>query len=233
MSLLNGCCWRLDGLVGFRYLHFDEQLTINETFQGIAGPNAGRMGSLTDQFTTKNDFYGGQLGLLGEIHRGPWSLDVTTKVALGTTHESVNAFGAQMGVNEFGMPVTGAGLLVQPSNAGTRSRDMFSVVPEVNLNLGYQVTTHLKVFAGYDFLYWSNVARVSDQIDTTLDVNSPVFPISQAARANSAGASAPEHEFLGAGIQRRPPVHLVVGRANDAARRLIYPRAASFPFVRQ
>jgi hypothetical protein len=183
MNLLRGCSWRLDGLVGFRYLHFDEQITINETFQGTAGPNAGRMGSLTDQVSTANNFYGGQLGVLGEYHRGPWSLDVNGKVALGTTHQSVTATGAQMDVNEFGVPVSGAGLLVQPSNAGTRSRDMFSVVPEVTFNLGYQVTTHLKVFAGYDFLYWSNVARVGDQIDTTLDVNSRAFPISQAAGA--------------------------------------------------
>jgi hypothetical protein len=183
MNLLCGCRGRVDGLVGFRYLHFDEQLTINETFRGTAGPNAGRMGTLMDQFATNNDFYGGQLGLIGELHRGCWSLDVTTKVALGSTHQNVSASGAQMGFNEFGAPVTGAGLLVQPSNAGSRSRDVFSVVPEVTINLGYQVTQHIKVFAGYDFLYWSNVARVAQQIDTTLDVNSRVFPISQAPGA--------------------------------------------------
>ncbi len=183
-KLFDGCWWRLDGLAGFRYLHFDEQVTIGETFQGVAGPNAGRMGSLTDHFETNNNFYGGQLGLMGEVRRGPWSLDVTGKVALGTTHESVTASGFQMDVNEFGVPITGAGLLVQPSNAGTRSRDVFSVVPEVNLNLGYQVTQRIKVFVGYDFLYWSNVARVGDQIDTTLDVNSRVFPISQPAGAS-------------------------------------------------
>jgi hypothetical protein len=195
MNLLSGCRWRLDGLAGFRYLHFDEQLTITETFQGIAGPNAGRAGSLMDHFETNNDFYGGQLGLVGELRRGPWSLDMIGKVALGTTHQSVTASGAQMGMNEFGAPVSGAGLLVQPSNAGTRNRDSFSVVPEVTLNLGYQVTQHLKVFAGYDFLYWSHVTRVGDQIDTTLDVNSRTFPISQAP-----GATRPAPRFQDTGF---------------------------------
>jgi hypothetical protein len=179
MNLLNGCCGRLDGLVGFRYLHFDEKLTIGETFQGIAGPNAGRMGALLDSFKVNDNFYGGQIGMISEVHRGPWSLETTWKVALGTTTQSVSASGAQMGVNEFGMPVSGAGLFVQPSNAGNHNHSVFSVVPEVTLNVGYQLAQHMKVFAGYDFLYWSNMMRVGGAIDTTLDLNSRTFPLTQ------------------------------------------------------
>jgi hypothetical protein len=183
MNLLRGCRWRLDGLVGFRYLEFDEDLNIGETFMGIAGPNAGRSGMLMDSFHTTNNFYGGQTGLVGELTRGPWSLDVIGKLAMGTTRESVTASGGQVGIDPVLGRVTGAGLLVQPSNVGTHRRDVFAVVPEVTLNVGYQVTQHLKVFGGYDFLYWSRVARVSDQIDTTLDVNSRTFPITQTAGA--------------------------------------------------
>ena len=39
---------------------------------------------LSDNFLVTNDFYGGQLGLIGELKRGRWSVDLTTKVALGT-----------------------------------------------------------------------------------------------------------------------------------------------------
>jgi hypothetical protein len=50
-------------------------------------------------------------------------------------------------------------------------RDRFSVIPEVGINLGYQITDGLKIFVGYNFLYWSNVVRAADQIDRTLDIN--------------------------------------------------------------
>jgi hypothetical protein len=196
INLLSGCRWRVDGLVGFRYLRFDEDLRIGETFDQVAPASvAGRMGTLMDHFETTNDFYGGQLGLMGEIHRGPWSLDLMTKVALGTTHQSIIASGGQMGVNEFGQTVSGYGLLVQPSNVGSHTRNVFSVVPEVSVNIGYQLTQRLKVFAGYDFLYWSGVARAGDQIDPVLDVNSRVFPIAQPP-----GATRPAIRFQDSGF---------------------------------
>jgi hypothetical protein len=179
-NIWSGCRGRVDGLAGFRYMRFDEDIELMETFQGVPGTaNAGRRGMLTDRFEVTNDFYGGQVGLMSELRRGRWTLDTAGKVALGTLHQSVTATGAQMGVNEFGQVVTGPGLLVQPTNAGTRTRDTFAVLPEVTMNLGYQLTDHLKVFVGYNFLYCSNILRAGDQIDTTLDVNAAAFPIAQ------------------------------------------------------
>ena len=61
------------------------------------------------------------------------------------------------------------GLLVQPTNAGTYNRDQFSVIPQIGLTGGYQVTQRLRLTAGYTLLYWTRVARPGDQID--LDVN--------------------------------------------------------------
>ncbi|MGI9428364.1 MAG: BBP7 family outer membrane beta-barrel protein, partial [Bythopirellula sp.] len=54
-------------------------------------------------------------------------------------------------------------------NIGVFERDEFSMIPEVGLTLGYNVTPRLKVTGGYSLLYWSNVVRPGDQID--LDVN--------------------------------------------------------------
>jgi hypothetical protein len=66
-------------------------------------------------------------------------------------------------------PNVQGGLLALPTNIGTYSRDRFSVVPEIGVNVGCQVTNRLRVFAGYTFLYWSNVVRPGDQIDTTIN----------------------------------------------------------------
>jgi hypothetical protein len=81
------------------------------------------------------------------------------------------------------------GVLALPNaNIGQYSRDVFSVVPEIGVTLGYQVTSRWRATLGYNFLYWSNLIRPGDQIDTTIDVTrvprflppnsnvQPVFP---------------------------------------------------------
>ena len=60
------------------------------------------------------------------------------------------------------------GFLASGSNSGDYTRNVFAVVPEVGVNVGYQVTDHLRAFAGYTFLYWSSVVRPGDQIDLGL-----------------------------------------------------------------
>jgi hypothetical protein len=66
------------------------------------------------------------------------------------------------------------GLLALSSNIGSHSRDIFTVVPEVRLQLAYDVGPRLRLHAGYDFLYWSQVLRAGDQID--LVVNPDLLP---------------------------------------------------------
>ena len=66
------------------------------------------------------------------------------------------------------------GLLALPSNIGSYTANRFSVIPEVQANLGYQITENIRVFGGYSFLYWANVARSGGQID--LNVNPTLLP---------------------------------------------------------
>jgi hypothetical protein len=180
-----GCNYRVDLLVGFRYLDLDERLTIVEDFTRLTpltvqdfpgGPivtePAGTHVIIRDSFGTRNQFYGGQLGLVGDWRHNRWTVDFRTTVALGTTHQDLDIEGSQTRLAPGALPaVFNGGLLALNSNIGERSRDVFSVVPEVGLTVGYQLTDHLKTFVGYNFLYWSNVIRPGDQIDTTIDVN--------------------------------------------------------------
>ena len=58
-----------------------------------------------------------------------------------------------------------------------------AVVPEVALKLGYQVTPGLRIHAGYDFLYWSNVVRPGNVIDTGINPSQlPPGPLVGASR---------------------------------------------------
>lgn len=179
-------CFRLEGLFGFRYAQFDESLTIVESFTrtpnsppSIGVPNAAS-GTVTDSFSTENQFYGGQLGLQSELRRGRWFINTFGKVALGEMKSTVTINGAQSILNTNGTTsnATGGLLALPGANIGTFSQSKFSVLPEFGVNLGYHLTPHFRVFVGYNILWLNNVLRPGDQIDTGLDVTRiPNFPV--------------------------------------------------------
>ncbi len=190
LSSLNGVegnlkrkCWSecdrtAYGLVGFRYLALDDSLHIAEnitSFRAVPGTTLFDPGTtirVTDFFDTRNRFYGPQVGASMERTRGRWIFSGQAKVGLGVTVSEIDIIGQQVFTPVGGNPqVFNGGLLALASNSGTRTKSSFSVVPEVAFKVGYSVTDNLRVFVGYDFLYWSNVMRPGDQIDTVLDVN--------------------------------------------------------------
>jgi hypothetical protein len=172
-KICNRNCHRLDLIAGYRFLKLDEDVVIGE--QLISTDPAGLIPlgtqiDLTDRFHTRNEFHGGELGLLSRIYRGRWSFDVLGKVALGGTWSTVTIDGATTVTVPGVAPASrGGGLLAQGSNIGTFSEENFAVVPEVGLTLGYFVRPRLRALMGYTFIYWSHVARPGDQIDVALN----------------------------------------------------------------
>jgi Putative beta barrel porin-7 (BBP7) len=171
----SGWCRRWDLLVGFRYLGLTENLDITENLVA-----AGSRISETDHFETHNYFYGGQVGTQLELNRGRFFVDWTTKVALGATHQIVNITGATTFLPPPGVAIPAStapgGLFAQPTNIGHYARNGLSVVPETGLRVGWQLTDHLRLFVGYNFLFWSNVARPADQIDPGVNQTQRAIP---------------------------------------------------------
>jgi hypothetical protein len=169
-------CGGVDLLGGFEYLNLRDTLTITETPTFLPGgpfPElAGRSFVAVDRFATRNQFYGGQLGINARLRRDHWLVDLRALVGIGTTHQEIDIQGSQRVTD----PVGGAALFqggllaLAGANIGHATRDSFTVVPQVMLNLGYRITERITVFAGYTFLYWSSVVRPGDQIDPVLDV---------------------------------------------------------------
>src|SRR5262249_55469830 len=117
------------------------------------------------------DFYGGQVGGMAEINLGSLFVQTTAKVALGTVHQGTSISGSTTTNDLSGFTVVQTfpgGYLGVPSNSGRFSRDRFCVVPEANLSVGWQPTTGVRLFAGYTFLYLSDVARPGDQVDRVI-----------------------------------------------------------------
>ncbi len=95
---------------------------------------------------------------------------LTTKVALGGTSQRIDVSGGSTLFTPGQAPVTApGGVLALPSTIGQKDYSAFSVVPEVGLNLGIQLTPHVRMMVGYTFLYWTDVVRPGNQIDRVAD----------------------------------------------------------------
>ena len=178
-NLYNDCSFTMDLLFGFRQVGLDESLSITENLTQTAAVGRFPAGStflVNDKFATSNRFYGGQVGLAGTWRFcEAWSLGFTGKVGIGNTQQTATITGSTT-VNSAGVTQTlPGGLLTQAgTNIGRYSQNRFSVVPEVGLTLGYDITDWWRITAGYNFLYWSNVMRPGDQVN--LSVNRTLLP---------------------------------------------------------
>ncbi len=195
-NLLCGPNCRLDVLGGYRFLRFADRLDVQqeETSLSANNPNLvvpGTRINAADQFSTKNEFNGFDFGLDGAFHRGRFDLDLCFNLLVGFTKQDVDIFGLTTVDVPGAAPVTRTGgLLALSPNIGHFSRgNEVSVIPMFDAKLGYQFTPNVKATLGYTVLYWNNVVRAADQVDTT--VNPTLLPGSR----SSAGALRPAFEL--------------------------------------
>jgi hypothetical protein len=177
-SLIRSDRFYLATLGGFRFLRLDDEVTAGEQFQ--VAPNVPGFGgnrvNLRDEFRTVNRFYGGQVGLETGVHFARLTIDLRGKVALGQIQQVADVIGSTEALRPDGSTVLfPGGLYALRSNGGRHQRDELAFIPEVGLNAGFQLTRHLKLYAGYSFLWVSTVARAGEQIDPVVNVSQ--FPI--------------------------------------------------------
>ncbi len=170
-----------DVLYGIRYAQLDESLRVREDLEVIAAdppggfpdpPGIGTRFDVRDNFSTSNEFVGGEVGFLWEWEYRRWSLELLSKLAIGNNQQKVVIHGLTTPTPPGTIvpdPSEAGGLLALRSNIGSYSQDELSVMPELGLTVGFALTQRLRLTAGYTFLYWSNVVRPGDQIDPVLD----------------------------------------------------------------
>ncbi len=168
------CGGRLTLLAGGRYLNLQEKLILRQFSAAALAP--GQFGaSLTteENFTTYNEFYGGQLGVEYEYRIGAVVLQTTGKFGLGNVRQVVQIGSFAQAIDPAAGTNVGAfnnSLLVQPTNAGRFTRDEFGFAPEVTFNVGYDYNEYIRLSVGYTFLYLNNVARPGEQVDRAVNV---------------------------------------------------------------
>ena len=162
----------LDFVFGYRYGRFAEGLEIDSLTRYISSVGPFPVGTViqkSDLFDARNEFNGFEMGFVSTTRYCRWSLDVLTKLAVGNTHSRVNVSGTTSLNNSPPNANGSGGLFALPSNSGIVERNGLSVIPELGLDLGYDLTSRLKATFGYTFVYWSGVMRPGDQIDTSIN----------------------------------------------------------------
>jgi hypothetical protein len=166
---------RIDYLVGYRHVHLFDRLRVNENLVSLdAGSGFDTDATIlrVDQFRAVNQFHGADLGVkTWWSPTGKIALTGLAKAAIGTANNAVLINGFTRVRSGGDTTFTEGGVLAQPSNIGRRSQQEFAVVGEVGLGLEWTPACWTKFSLGYNWFYFSDVARAIDQIDTTVDID--------------------------------------------------------------
>lgn len=166
---------------GYRFAHLADSIQTGEVLQSLdaqSGYDPGTDILRLDRFDAISDFHGGEAGLVARWWRDRFSLEVQGKLAIGATANRVRIDGATItetvvGGNPLVTEFDG-GVLALPTNMGRYRSGRFAAIGEMGVSMDYALTCNLRASLGYNFMYWSRVARVADQIDRT--INPTQFP---------------------------------------------------------
>jgi hypothetical protein len=154
----------IQGLAGFRFLNLNESFQINNTTTDLI---ANTLTSLRDYFGTHNQFYGSQIGVRALCDLNQLTLGATCQLAMGATVQTVNVQGS---ISQLNGGIYPGGFFTQSSNIGRTTHTDFGVIPSIDLMAGYKITSHLGIFASFNFLYLNSVVRPGDQMDHSINL---------------------------------------------------------------
>lgn len=161
--------YRLDLLCGYRFLKLDDSVAISDQVSTVGGLLAPTTFTAFDSFAAHNTFNGGEIGLNLQYYWRRVSFDFLAKSAFGGNHEQVVIQGNST-VTTLGNTVhTNGGLLTQPSNIGTYGRTVFACLPEAAFNVRLDVNCHLRLLAGYDFMFLTRMQQSGSAIDLSVN----------------------------------------------------------------
>ena len=193
-------------VLGVRYLDMTENLQLSYT--AVDTLKNGSV-SVIDGFNTRNRFFGGTLGTRFGWNFGRWNLDTSSQVTLGSRTRQVNIEGGTTVTNgAFGFAdgTTPGGVFSQPSNIGRYSAAVFTAVPELQLKLGFALTSWIQPYIAYNVLYLGNVARPGNQIDRNVNPTQNAFfvppgTMTGAAAPVASNANIQGSDFWAQGVQ--------------------------------
>ena len=164
---------RVDVLVGYRHMQLTEHLGVTENLSSLSAEIPVSF-QIHDQFDTRNQFHGIDLGMTWQAGWNKWSVDLLVKTALGHVQQDVDIQGWSTASVPGELPVS-------TTEACSRWRRIWEAIHRIVLPLcpnsvSLWVLRSCRGCAtvGYSIVYWGTVVRPGDQID--LDVNPDQLP---------------------------------------------------------
>ena len=164
-----GCGYysRVDLLLGFQFMQLEEQLSMVSQTLPLASLERR---AVTDRFQTDNDFQGGEIGFHWQAQRHVWTFDLLGRVAVGNVHQLVDIAGQTVVTDASGTEtLADGGMFAQRTNSGQHERDALGLIPQAQATVGVFLTPHLRATLGYSLIYWNNVVRPTEHIDSDLN----------------------------------------------------------------
>jgi hypothetical protein len=90
-------------------------------------------------------------------------------MAFGNNHQTTVINGTTTITNGPDVLNFSEGAFALATNSGVHPRDEFVVIPQLGVEMGYQLTCRCRAYLGYNLIYWSPVMRAGDQIDLNID----------------------------------------------------------------
>lgn len=144
-NILNTDSFRVNLFYGFQYYDLSESLAVYQATTAVGGLGAtvantpvapGSTILLTDRVTTRNQFYGGEVGTRLEWYHGLWFLALTPRVGLGPLHQITDIAGQ----TTTGTTTVPGGLLAVgqngDGNTGHYETNRFAVATQVGAEAG-------------------------------------------------------------------------------------------------
>jgi hypothetical protein len=175
---------QFDLLLGYRYGRLYDQFRTRELLFSLdeaSGFASDAVVERTDLFKAVNRFHGGEIGLEGRwMGIGGLTLKLLGKAALGASLSRFIVDGSTVVSEPVLNGDTGStslevsqqyegGLLTQPTNIGRYNTDDLAFLGELGVSLEYVWNPHVRLSFGYTLVYWSDVARALDHVDTAVN----------------------------------------------------------------
>lgn len=156
--------------VGIRWLRLDERYSSYDTSNDLGG--GGTNTTLSDTFSTINNFVGGQVGGEWMYRWGRANFGIFSKIAYGPNYQTIQISGktVQTDLTTGNVITDTQGLFAQPSNVGNYTAISGSVLPEIGVKFNADLSDRIRFHVGYTYFWMYNTVRPGDQIDRRVNI---------------------------------------------------------------
>ena len=100
------------------------------------------------------------------------SFELLTKCAVGRMQRAVDINGNTTATVPGETPINlPGGVLALAPNSGSHADSDWRAVPQVGMNFCWEVRPNVTLRAGYSFIYFNQIVRAGEQVDTTINPN--------------------------------------------------------------